>query len=137
MISRSMLQCALVTRIIPEEGDPRFYSAPSATPGAGRGLFARVPMRTGDRLAVIGVLIPRDSDADRYTDFADEYKFRAGDHVLIPCGIAAMANHSSRPTMRKVIDGGAVFLELLQDVKAGDELCFTYSEYACARFGIA
>ena len=35
------------------------------------------------------------------------------------------------------IEGEAVFLELLRDVDAGEELCLAYSEYARERFGIA
>lgn len=123
--------------VILDEPDERFYAAPSTVPGAGRGLFARVPLRAGDRLAVIGVLVRRDSVCDRCTDFADEYKFRAGDYLLIPCGIAGMANHSSQPNVEKVVEGEEVFLELLRDVDAGQELCFAYSEYARKRFGIA
>ena len=123
--------------VILDEPDERFYAAPSRVPGAGRGLFARIPLRAGDRLAVIGVLVRRHSDSDHYTNFADEYKFRAGDYVLIPCGIAGMANHSSQPNLEKVVEGEGVFLELLRDVDAGEELCFAYSEYARERFGIA
>ena len=120
-----------------DEPDGRFYAAPSTVPGAGQGLFARVPLQAGDRLAVIGVLVRRDSASDRYTHFADEYKFRAGDHLLIPCGVAAMANHSAQPNIEKVLEGEAVFLELLRDVVAGEELCFAYSEYARERYGVA
>lgn len=118
-----------------DEPDDRFHAAPSRIPGAGRGLFARVPLREGDRLAVIGVRVRRESASDRYTAFADEYKIRAGDDLLIPCGIAALANHSAQPNLRKVVDGDAVFFELLRDVEAGEELCFTYSDYAQERFG--
>ena len=120
-----------------EETDRRFYVATSTIPGAGRGLFARVPLRAGDRLAVIGVLVRRHSVADECTGYADQYKYRAGDCVLIPCGVAAMANHSPHPNREQVIEGEAVFLELLRDVDAGDELCLAYSEYARERFGIA
>ena len=123
--------------VILDEVDARFYAGPSTLPGAGQGLFARVPLRAGDRLTVIGVLVPRESAADRYTAFADEYKFRVGDHLLIPCGVAGMANHSSQPNLEKVVEGDAVFLQLLCDVNAGDELCFSYSEYARERYGIA
>ena len=122
--------------MILDEPDDRFVVAPSRIPGAGQGLFARVPLRTGDRLAVIGVLVRRHSVADHCTGYADEYKYRAGDCVLIPCGVAAMANHSSHPNLEKVIEGEAVFLELLRDVDAGEELCLSYSEYARERFGI-
>lgn len=120
-----------------EETDDRFYAAPSTIPGAGQGLFARVPLKAGARLAVVGVLIQRDSASDRFTAFADQYKLRVDDHLLIPCGIGAMANHSSRPNLRKVVEDGTLFLELLQDTDAGTELCFTYSDYARERYGIA
>ena len=96
-----------------------------------------MPLRAGDRLTVVGVLVRRESAADRYTAFADEYKFRVGDYLLIPCGVAGMANHSSQPNLEKVVEGDAVFLELLRDVDAGDELCFSYSDYARERYGIA
>jgi SET domain-containing protein len=123
--------------VILDEPDTRFYTAPSTIPGAGRGLFARVPLRTGDRLAVVGVLVRRDSEADRCTAYADEYKFRAGDYLLIPCGVAGLANHSAQPNLEKVIDGESVFLRLLRDVEAGEELSFAYSDYARTRYGIA
>jgi hypothetical protein len=123
--------------VILDEPDERFYAAPSTIPGAGRGLFARVPLRAGDRLAAVGVLVRRDSEADRCTAFADEYKFRAGDHLLIPCGVAGMANHSAQPNLEKVIEGESVFLQLVRDVEADEELCFSYSDYARTRYAIA
>ncbi len=122
--------------LILDELDERFYAAASTVQGAGQGLFARVPLRAGDRLAVIGVLVRRGSAADRYTSFADEYKLRTGDYLLIPCGIAALANHSSQPNLEKIIEGDALFLRLLRDVDAGEELCFAYSDYARERFGV-
>jgi len=120
-----------------DELDDRFYRARSTIPGAGAGLFARIALRAGDRLAVIGVRVRRGSAADRYTAFADEYKLRAGDDLIIPCGAAALANHSPQPNLRKVVDGDDVFLELLRDVGAGEELCFEYTDYARERFGFA
>lgn len=119
-----------------DDNDSRFSVAPSSIPGAGRGLFARVALRQGDRLSVIGVRVRRDSVADRCTAYADAYKIRVGDDLLIPCGLAAMVNHSTQPNLTKVIEGDAVFLELLRDVDAGEELCFCYSDYARERFGI-
>jgi hypothetical protein len=123
--------------VILDEGDDRFYAQSSTIPGAGRGVFARVPLKAGDRLEVIGVRVRRESASDSYTAFADAYKFRVGDDLLIPCGIAALANHSSAPNIRKVVDGEAVFLELLRDVDADEELCFAYSDYARTRYGLA
>jgi SET domain-containing protein len=123
--------------VILDESDARFYVAPSTIPGAGRGLFARVPLSAGDRLVVLGVLVRRGSASDEYTGFADEYKFRVGAYLLIPCGVAAVANHSSQPNLTKVVDGETLFLELTRDVTAGEELCFAYGEYARERYAIA
>jgi hypothetical protein len=117
-----------------DESDDRFCAGPSTMAGAGQGLFARVPLRAGDRLTVVGVRVRRDSPADRYTAFADAYKLRAGEYLVIPCGAAAVANHSAQPNLRKVVDGETVFLELLCDVAAGEELCFEYTDYARERF---
>jgi len=122
--------------IVLDEADDRFYAGDSRIAGAGRGLFARVALRAGDRLLVIGVRVRRESASDRYTSFADEYKIRAGDDLLIPCGVAALANHSSAPNLQKVIAGADVFFELTRDVEADEELCFEYSDYARERFGI-
>ena len=117
-----------------DESDDRFAAGESTLPGAGQGLFARVALPAGTRLTVVGVRVRRNSTSDRCTAFADAYKVRMGDDLLIPCGIAALANHSSSPNLRKVIEGDAVFLELLRDVAAGEELCFEYSRYARERF---
>ncbi len=124
--------------MILDEPDQRFYIAPSTISGAGQGLFARVPLRAGDRLEAVGVLVRRDSEADRCTAFADGYKFRVGDdYLLIPCGVAGMANHSAQPNLEKVIEGESVFLRLVRDVEADEELCFFYSDYARTRYAIA
>jgi SET domain-containing protein len=123
--------------MIVDETDDRFYAAPSTLPGAGQGLFARVPLRAGERLTLVGVLVRRESAADRYTSFADAYKVRAGENLLIPFGVGGMANHSVHPNVEKVVDGETVYLQLLRDVGAGEELCFAYSDYARERFGIA
>jgi SET domain-containing protein len=123
--------------MILDETDDRFYAAPSTMPGAGRGLFARVPLRAGERLTLVGVLVRPDSAADRYTHFADAYKVRAGGYLLVPFGVGGMANHSGHPNVEKVVEGETVYLQLLRDVSAGEELCFAYSDYARERFGIA
>jgi len=122
--------------VVLDETDDRFYAGESRIAGAGRGLFARVPLRAGDRLLVIGIRVRRESASDRYTSFADEYKIRAGDDLLIPCGVAAVANHSSHPNLRKVIAGADVFFELTREVEADEELCFEYSDYARERFNV-
>jgi len=87
------------------EVDRRFYIASSSIPGAGQGLFARVPLAKGDELEVVGVLVRPRSMSDVCTHFADAHKVRVGKNLLVPLGCAAMVNHSMKPNMKKVIRG--------------------------------
>ena len=119
-----------------EETDQRFYIAPSTIDGAGSGLFAKLALRVGDRLEVIGVLVRRESVADRCTHFADTHKFRVGDHLLIPLGYGGMVNHSGTPNLEKAFEGDRIFLQASRDIAADEELFFTYTEYAQERFGL-
>jgi hypothetical protein len=121
--------------MIVAEADPRFYVADSAIPGAGRGLFAKVPLAAGEELRVIGVIIPAGTASDECTRYADAYKFRVGDALLIPVGYGSLVNHSAQaPNMEKVVVGNAVSLRSLRAIAAGEELLFCYSEYAQTRF---
>lgn len=121
--------------VIISEPDPRFHIADSVVPGAGRGLFAKTPLAAGEELRVIGILVPADTASDECTRYADAYKFRVGDALLIPVGYAAMVNHSSQaPNMEKVTVGDALFLRTLRPIAVGEELLFRYSAYAQTRF---
>lgn len=117
------------------ETDARFFIAKSPIPGAGYGLFAAQPLVAGETLIAIGIRIDRDSLADRCTAYADAYKFRVGDQLLIPIGFAGMVNHSSdAPNLEKVIEGHALSLRTLRNIAPGEELLFEYSQYAQDRF---
>ncbi len=120
-----------------DEEDDRFYLGPSTIPGAGDGVFARVPLRAGDRLAVVGVPVRAGSVADRCTRFADEHKYRIGNALIIPVGYGAMVNHSASPNMAKVGDLAGVYLEALRDIPASQELTFAYDPRALERFGLS
>ena len=96
------------------DNDERFYVAPSTIPGAGKGLFARVPLREGDSLEVIGVFVPAGSVSDACSGYADRYKFRVGDLLLVPLGFAGMVNHSKHPNMEKVIERHSVSLRTMR-----------------------
>lgn len=117
------------------EIDTRFFIARSRIPDAGYGLFAAHPLKAGDALMAIGILVDRDSLADRCTAYADAYKFRVGNQLLIPIGFAGMVNHSSdAANLEKVIDGHELSLRALRDIAPGEELLFEYSQYAQERF---
>ena len=123
--------------MVVNETDERFHVADSTIPGAGNGLFARVPLARGDRFTVIGVLIERDTEADRCTHFADQHKLRVGEkNLLIPLGYGGMVNHSSTPNMEKVTEGTDLYLQAIQDIEAGQELFFSYHPYAQERFNV-
>ena len=121
--------------MIQSESDPRFRIGPSLIPGAGLGVFATTALALGDRLRVSGVLVAAGSVADECTRYADAYKFRVGDHLLIPTGYGGMVNHSARaPNMEKVVEGIEVCLRALRPVAVGEELLWTYSDFARERY---
>jgi len=121
-----------------DETDDRFELRESTIPGAGRGVFAIKPLHDGDRLKVIGVFIKPNSVADDCSRYADEHKFRAGDKLVIPVGFGGMMNHSSTaPNMEKVVEEDELYLVATRDVSVGEELLWTYSDYARERFGLS
>lgn len=118
--------------------DDRFELRPSTVPGAGLGVFARAPLPAGAELEVTGVLVRRDSVADRCTHFADHHKFTVGaDLLLIPAGLGGMVNHAAAANLDRVELPGRVVLRTRRPVAAGEELFFAYSAAARARLGIA
>ena len=120
-----------------EEADDRLYVAESTNRGAGRGLFAKVPLERNESVEVIGMLVPARSAADQCTSYADAYKFRVGGYLLVPAGYGGMANHSSSPNMQKVIKGRRVYLRALRRIEKDEELLFAYSAYAQKRFKLS
>ena len=116
------------------ETDQRFYVQQSTVPEAGEGLFAAVSLVQGDRLRVVGVLIAANSVSDRCTGYADPYKVRVGESLLIPTGWGAMVNHREDANIAKVIDGEEVYLEVLRPIAKDEEIFFRYHEYAQNRF---
>lgn len=117
--------------------DDRFDLRPSAIPGAGLGVFARAALPAGAELEVVGVLVRRDSVADRATHFADHHKFVVGaDLLLIPTGLGGMVNHAADANLERVELPGRVVLRTRQAVAAGEELVFAYSPAARVRLGL-
>ena len=119
--------------MISNESDARFYVAKSTIKGAGKGLFAKTVIAKGDKLEVLGVLVPAKSLADRCTIYADAYKFRIGKYLLIPTGLGGIANHSDTPNVGRTYKhqiGTGEFIEhvALVDIPAETEL---FVKYAC------
>ena len=110
------------------ENDERFYVNTSTIPGAGDGLFAKTFLAEGERLEVLGVLVPAGSVSDVCTRYADCYKFRVGDLLLIPLGFGGWSTNSRNPNLKKAIDGKKAYLRTTRPIQPGEELFFTYGE---------
>jgi hypothetical protein len=109
-----------------DEIDERFQIARSTIPGAGLGLFAKIPLAAGERLMIRGVTIRSGSIADQCTAHADLYKFRVGPYLLIPIGFAAMINHSDdRYNLDRHLDDTCGWLVTNRAESAGEELFYT------------
>src|SRR5262245_2745007 len=112
------------------EADQRFYVGKSTMPGAGEGLFAGVPLARGDRLRAVGVLVAANSVSDRCTGYADPYKLRVGEYLLIPTGWCAKVNHRDDANVEKIIEGADVYLEALRPIAQDEEIFLRYDPYA-------
>ncbi|MCY2933443.1 MAG: SET domain-containing protein [Planctomycetota bacterium] len=120
-----------------DEIDERFQIARSTIPGAGLGLFAKIPLAAGERLMIRGATIRSGSIADQCTAYADLYKIRVGPYLLIPIGFAAMINHSDdRYNLDRHLEDTCGWLVTNQAVSAGEELFIKYSEFALNQFPI-
>lgn len=123
--------------LIISENDDRFYIHRSTIPGAGKGLFTHVLLTKGTDLEVAGILIQRNSVSDQCTHYADAYKFRVKNYLLIPLGYAAMVNHSStKRNLKKIIVGKRLYLRTLRSIEPGEELFFCYHDYAKKKFSL-
>ena len=130
----SFIRQGIQTRMLIAETDQRFYISRSTIPNAGNGVYAAIDLPAGAMLEVIGVHIEPGSITDACTAWADEYKIRFHDILIIPTGFAGMINHSSEPNLRKVTENDRFYFLMDNAIPAGTELFFAYSHYAVNRF---
>lgn len=116
------------------ERDTRFYLGESLLNGAGKGLFCRVPLNQGDRFEVLGCIVMPGSQSDVCTAYADEYKLRFDENLLIPFGFAGMVNHSDTPNLEKIVIDNQLYFKAIRNIEVNEELFIRYSEYALNRF---
>lgn len=114
-----------------EETLQKFHVDTSTIPGAGRGVFARIDLKKGEALEILGVKVKHGSLEDSCTRYAYHYKFFADsrENSLIPVGFGGMVNQAT--TVRKVNahitqTEGKVYYVLIRDVKAGEEILGWY-----------
>jgi uncharacterized protein len=118
------------------DDDNRFYLKKSTIQAAGVGVFARLPLRKGDCLEVMGVRVTPGSVADYCSAFADRHKFLHADQLIIPLGYAGMVNHSATPNMVRHEADGKLYLKALRDIAVDEELFHAYNEAALQRMGL-
>lgn len=124
-----------------EEKDNRFYLSKSTIPNAGLGCFAKVRIKAGDWLEIIGVYVRKGSTADDCTYYAKRYKFAGSpkfDAKIVPMGFGGMVNHTSDRKIQNVAleycpglskrseHCGQVIYRFLRDVEPGEELVGNY-----------
>ena len=117
-----------------QAADDRFKIGPSTIRGAGLGLIARRDLAADEELTVVGPRVVAESLEDVCTGFANSHKFRVGNELIIPFGLAGMANHSEVANLRRVIEGERVFLQTIGPVACGEELFLNYSPKARSYF---
>lgn len=91
--------------ILIQENDDRFYIKQSTISKAGKGLFAKIPLKKDDFLEIIGVMVERGSAADQCTTYANSYKFATDERAkynIVPIGYAGLINHADKPERQNV-----------------------------------
>jgi hypothetical protein len=126
-----------------DETDTRFCIKTSTLPNAGLGCFAKVPMKKGDWLEVIGVYVRAGSPADHCTHYANRYKFAGSDKqdaYIVPMGYGGMVNHTDDKTLQncelRIVKNlskrsqhcGQVVYLAIKDIGEGEELLGNYGE---------
>ena len=130
--------------ILIEETDKRFYIAESKIPKAGKGVFAKEPLKAGDYLEIIGVYVQRDSVVDTCTNYARSYKFGAKPGLdftryVMPMGYAAIINHAPNESVQNCrIDAhkgskrnpnaGTLVYRFIRDIAVDEEVLGNYGE---------
>jgi len=107
------------------EYDNRFQISESTQNGAGRGLFAKIAVKEGDQLDIVGV-VAVSRDCVRY---ADNYNFVANKgECWVPLGFGAIVNHANNPAHQNVeyTNDPKPAYRFLRDIKEGEELLTSY-----------
>lgn len=126
-----------------EETDDRFYISESTLPEAGRGLFAKVPIKKGSHLEIIGVQVKAGGIANACTEYGNKYKFAANakkKEIVIPMGYGGIVNHSpDKASQNAAITyienrkpknpaAGNVVYAFLRDIEADEEILGNYGD---------
>lgn len=127
-----------------DENDNRFYISESTIKGAGKGLFARHKISKGEKIDISGVVVEKNSYADKCTTYANNYKFAldviqlgngelvAGNKMVIPLGFSGMVNHMDEESKRNVqiesMGNESIAYVFLRDVAKDEEILGNYGD---------
>jgi SET domain-containing protein len=100
----------------------------------GRGVFARLPIRSGTTVVEYkGERLDPDEAAERYDDSVAgsiTLLFTVDDRRVIDGGRggneARFINHSCEPNCESYVHRGRVFIRAVRNIKAGEELTYSY-----------
>lgn len=119
------------------EKDTRFYVKESNIENAGLGLYAKEKLPLGSRLEVTGVLVDKNSPSEACTRYARDYRFfYSEEQILVPTGWAGMANHASRFNAVLIKAEDKLYLEMLRDIPADEEILYEYSTAAMLKMNM-
>ncbi|SRR5258706_15927187 len=105
------------------------------SPIHGRGVYALRRLHKGKRLLeYIGERIPPEEADRRYDDDALEiphtFLFTVDAHTVIDAAVdgneARFINHSCDPNCEAVDDDGRIFIEVIRNIRPGEELTYDY-----------
>lgn len=117
------------------EEDDRFFIETSTIPKAGFGLFAKRPIKKGEKLYVFGIKIPLNSDFNICTGYARNYKFADptnAKNCIMPLGYAGMINQNLKELNATISnDGENVYFEFTKDINENEEIFTHYGESWC------
>jgi len=127
-----------------DENDNRFYISDSTIKSAGKGLFARHKISKGEKIDISGVVVEKNSYADKCTTYANNYKFAldviqlgngelvAGNKMVIPLGFSGMVNHMDEESKRNVqiesMGNESIAYVFLRDVAKDEEILGNYGD---------
>lgn len=116
------------------ETPEKLYVADSPMEGAGRGVFAKEKIASGERIEqcpVVALTDKRDRDRLRKTGLVNYYFLwgDARDHAAVCLGWGAVYNHSFEPNARyeKVMEDLRMDFFALRDIAPGEEITVNYN----------
>lgn len=109
------------------------YTAPSHIPGAGRGVFASIPIRKGDIIEQCPYLPIPDHEAEHISEsFLITYIYYLGeakDNPVLLLGYGSLYNHSDTPNAyyREQPDQQVMDIIAVRDIGRDEEITLNYN----------